>query len=44
MEHKVLYVSEEGIRRHGLLRAVGDGRLTLREVTKALGASYRQAK
>jgi len=44
MEHKGLYVSQRDIRRYELLRKVEDGKLTLRQVTEALGVSYRQAK
>ena len=44
MEHEELYVSKQSIRRYELLQKVGDGRLTLRQVTEALGVSYRQAK
>jgi len=44
MEHKGLYVSQRDIRRWELLQRVVDGKLTLRQVTEALGVSYRQAK
>jgi len=44
MEHKGLYVSQRDIRRYELLRKVEDGKLTLCQVTEALGVSYRQAK
>ncbi|MCK4579761.1 MAG: helix-turn-helix domain-containing protein, partial [Dehalococcoidia bacterium] len=35
---------EKDIRRYELLQKVTDGRLTLSQVTEALGVSYRQAK
>jgi len=44
MEHEGLYVSQKDIRRWELLQKVADGALTLCQVTKALGVSYRQAK
>ena len=44
MEHKGLYVSQRDIRRYELLQKVVDEKLTLRQVTEALGVSYRQAK
>lgn len=44
MEHEGLYVREKDIRRYELLQKVTDGRLTLSQVTEALGVSYRQAK
>jgi len=43
MEHKGLYVSQRDIRRYELLQKVVNEKLTLREVTEALGVSYRQA-
>ena len=43
MEHKGLYVSQREIRRYELLQKVVDEKLTLRQVTEALGVSYRQA-
>ncbi len=43
MEHKGLYVSQREIRRFELLQQVMDETLTLRQVTQALGVSYRQA-
>ncbi len=44
MRHEGLYVSHKDIRRWELLQKVGDGKLTLCQVTEALGVSYRQAK
>ena len=44
MEHEGLYVSHKDIRRWELLQRVVDGKLTLCQVTEALGVSYRQAK
>jgi len=44
MKDKGLYVSKKDIRRYELLQKVTDGRLTLSQVTEALGVSYRQAK
>jgi len=44
MENKGLYVSQKDIRRWELLQKVGDGKLTLCQVTEGLGVSYRQAK
>ena len=43
MEHEGRVVSSEDMRRYGLLQRTVDGKLTLRQVTKALGVSYRQA-
>jgi len=44
MEDKGLYMSQKDIRRYELLQKVMDGRLTLFQVTEALGVSYRHAK
>ena len=44
MEDKGPYMTEDEWRRYQLLRAVEEGKLTLREVTEALGIGYRQAK
>ena len=44
METGNIVVSKEGIRRYELLQKVIDGALSLRQVTEALGVSYRQAR
>ena len=44
MKQRTLVVSKENVRRYELLHTVIDGELTLRQVTEALGVSYRQAK
>lgn len=43
MEDKGLYVSQRELRRYELLQKVLDEKLTLSQVTEALGVSYRQA-
>lgn len=44
MEDKGVYVSKKELRRYELVQKVTDGRLSLCQVTEALGVSYRQAK
>ncbi len=44
MEREGLYVSKRDVRRYEMLQKVTAGSLTLRQVTEALGVSYRQAK
>jgi transposase len=43
MEDKGLYVSQQDIRRYELVQKAVDGKLTLLQITEALGVSYRQA-
>jgi len=43
MEHKGIYVTQKDVRRYELLQKAGAGKLELRQVTEALGVSYRQA-
>ena len=43
MEHEGLVVSRKDRGRSGLLQKAVEGKLTLRQITEALGVSYRQA-
>lgn len=44
METEGFFVSKQDVRRYELLHQVIAGRLSLRQITEALGVSYRQAK
>ena len=44
MEPEGIYVSKQDVIRYELLQKVIEGTLSLRQITEALGVSYRQAR